>query len=417
MKYFALIFFILLQNSVFLQQSEVQKKRDELNNIKNEIEELEKELRDKSGQQRTAFELVEKFNKQSFLLNKLINSIKSEEEQKSREISKTENNIKSLEDEISRIKKMYEKYVVTMYKLGKQNEWIYLLTSQSVNQALIRYQYLKRFSEQRKKDIAQIDELKKELKEKIVILEKEKREKQILAEEKKREENILLANISEKKKVLNKLKNDTSALKKEIDAKKRAKEIIAKLIDKIIEDERRAEEERRKNELVKKEKTNNEIITKETTVKNESTIPETYVDTKNFAAFHLQKGKMIWPVKSGTVIKKFGENKNAKLNTITINYGIDILVKGDLNVRVVGEGVVSAIDWIPGYGSVIIISHSGQYRTVYGHLGQIFVKEGDKLKPGQTIGTVGESLEGTVLHFEIWNQRSHQNPEVWLAKK
>ena len=86
-------------------------------------------------------------------------------------------------------------------------------------------------------------------------------------------------------------------------------------------------------------------------------------------------------------------------------------------MKAVAEGIVSVIDWIPGYGSVIIITHKNEYRTVYSHLSDLYVSEGDKVKMGSVIAKVGESLEGNILHFEIWNSRSNQNPEVWLVKK
>jgi len=105
------------------------------------------------------------------------------------------------------------------------------------------------------------------------------------------------------------------------------------------------------------------------------------------------------------------------LNTVTLNYGIDIEAKEDNNVRCLAEGVVSAIDWLPGYGSVIIISHNEDYRTVYGHLEEIFVQEGDKVNSGTVLAKVGESVDGEVLHFEIWKARLNRDPELWLAKK
>jgi murein DD-endopeptidase MepM/ murein hydrolase activator NlpD len=83
----------------------------------------------------------------------------------------------------------------------------------------------------------------------------------------------------------------------------------------------------------------------------------------------------------------------------------------------VHDGVVSVIDWLPGYGSVVIISHSQDYRTVYGHMNNINVKEGEKVKKGAQLGKVGESAEGYILHFQVWNDRDNQNPEIWLARR
>ena len=136
----------------------------------------------------------------------------------------------------------------------------------------------------------------------------------------------------------------------------------------------------------------------------------------NFEDFSSLKGQLSWPVKQGKIVRKFGENKNAKLKTVTLNYGIDVDVKKETDVHAVAEGIVSAIDWLPGYGSVVIVTHKDEYRTVYGHITDLNVNEGDKIKAGTVIGKVNDSLEGTILHFEIWSGRNYQNPETWLAR-
>jgi len=100
-----------------------------------------------------------------------------------------------------------------------------------------------------------------------------------------------------------------------------------------------------------------------------------------------------------------------------MNYGVDIKAGKDKNVYCVGEGVIAAIDWLPGYGNVIIVSHRNDYRTVYGHVSEIFVSEGDKIKTGTVLALVDESIDGYVLHFEIWKGRDKQNPELWLARR
>ena len=46
-----------------------------------------------------------------------------------------------------------------------------------------------------------------------------------------------------------------------------------------------------------------------------------------------------------------------------LNYGVDIAASKDINVKAVSEGVISAIDWIPGYGSVVIVTHKGAYQN------------------------------------------------------
>ena len=152
-------------------------------------------------------------------------------------------------------------------------------------------------------------------------------------------------------------------------------------------------------------------------LKNESSNYDVDLSTRGLTSFSSLKGKLDWPISNGKIIRKYGENKISKTNTVMLNYGVDISASKDVNVKAVSDGIISAIDWIPGYGSVIIVTHKENYRTVYSHLSEIYVNEGDKVKPGNVIAKVGDSLEGRILHFEIWNSRENQNPEIWLAKK
>jgi len=207
----------------------------------------------------------------------------------------------------------------------------------------------------------------------------------------------------------------TKELQKIIDVKKQSQEQIKSLIARLVEEaeRKRKEEELRRQQLLASK---DGIIVDESQLLN-SSVNEYSLVTTEFSSFSELKGEMLWPLYKGKVTRKFGQNRNEKLNTVTLNYGIDISAGSDLTVRCVAEGIISAIDWLPGYGSVIIISHEGDYRTVYSHLSEIFVEEGEKVNTGKVIAKIGESVDGNVLHFEIWNSRENQNPELWLAKK
>jgi murein hydrolase activator len=419
-KYFLIFLLIFSANDLYLQDGgEIGQKKSELSQIKNEIQSLEKELQDKTSREKESFAVIENYNRQNFLLNKMINQLRAEEQAVEQKIKLSQNEIKSLEKEIEILKENYEKYVIAIYKYGKLNELAGIFDSESIDQALVRYKYLQRFSEMRQKDLSEFEENKQKLSAAKIKLESDKKEKEILTGQKIKEENELTAKLGERQKILKAVRNDKAALKKELDAKKNAEIKIQSLITKIIEEEerKRKEEEMRLAALEKNK--SGEVASN---IKTENTPPEIAgydfdLSTSGFSSFASLKGKLNWPINGGNIIRKFGEHKNALLNTVTLNYGVDIKASSDHNVKAVAEGVVSAIDWIPGYGSVIILTHKGNYRTVYSHLAEIFVKEGDKVKPGSLLAKVGESLEGFVLHFEIWNSRNNQNPEQWLARK
>ena len=410
-SYLILFLVILISSSSYTQQNKIEKKKNELSDIKKQISDLELEIQKKSRKEKETYSTLSNYDQQSFLLKKLIKKIRDEEKLKERQIVNSQREIKKLESDIKNLKSNYSKYVVSIYKYGTINKWAIIFDSNSFEQAVLRLKYLQKFSEKREKDLEQLKNSKQRL---IVVKEKlqrERNEKRKLAAQKESEEKDLLGKAEDSKRILTSIKNDKKELKNEVDAKKDAEGKIKNLITKLIE-----EEKRRREEAERLAKSNaNKNIKSEEPVENSSYNID--LSTDDFASFSALKGRLNWPVRTAKVVRQFGENKNSKLNTVTLNYGVDMKVNGDKNVKAVAEGVVSVIDWIPGYGSVVIITHKGDFRTVYSHLGDIFVNEGDKVKTGSLIGKVGESLEGNILHFEIWNARDHQNPMAWLTKK
>ena len=378
---------------------------------------LEEELNKKTEKEKESFEVLENYNKQNYLLRKLIKKLKAGEKAKQTEIDQSNFKIKSIENQIVELRKNYSRYVTAIYKYGSTNELVSLLDAESFEQALLRYKYLKKFSEKRSKDLENYQNSIESLNILKSTLLREKQEKKLLVEQKLSEENGLEAKQQDKRKILNAIKNDKTSLKEELEAKRSSEIKIKQMITKLIVDaERKRKEEER---LSKLNQTSEKPISDNNIVNISPSSPKLNPDlnTSKLMSFSNLKGKLNWPILNGKIFRKYGENVNDNLNTVTLNYGVDIEASSDLNVKAVAEGIVSAIDWIPGYGSVIIITHKGDYRTVYSHLSDLYVSEGDKVEKGNIIAKVGESLEGDILHFEIWNSRTNQNPEAWLVRK
>jgi len=407
---FLYIAFFFSFTSLLYQQDDISKKKNELQDIRDEITKLENQIKQQTKKEKESFSAVENYNKQSFLLNKIVSQLRNEEKKKQEEITTSLKSISIIEKQIKLLQKNYEKYFVAIYKYGEKDDLALIFDSESFEQAAIRVKYLQRFSEKRENDLKKFEEAKEEFLLLKVKLEKEKKEKAVLVSEKEKEQSGLKTKLTEKQKILKAIRNNKSELKKELQAKKNAEGQIRNLITKLIEEAERKKEEERLASLNKNE----------TGLKNENPVSTSYdidLSTSGFETFSNLKGKLGWPVANGKVIRKFGENKNKSLNTVTMNYGVDIKASGDLGVKSVAGGVVSVIDYIPGYGSVIIVTHKDNYRTVYSHLSEIYISEGDKVRAGSLLAKVGESIEGNILHFEIWNSRNNQNPELWLTKR
>ena len=120
----------------------------------------------------------------------------------------------------------------------------------------------------------------------------------------------------------------------------------------------------------------------------------------------------------GRVVSAFGAQVHPRFGTRTFRNGVDIEPGEGRDVAAVFGGHVVYTGWFKGYGNLIILDHDNEYYTLYAHVADILVKEGDDVKQGQRIGTVGDtgSLEGTRLYFEVRFEGKPQNPEQWLRK-
>ena len=116
----------------------------------------------------------------------------------------------------------------------------------------------------------------------------------------------------------------------------------------------------------------------------------------------------IWPT-AGKVVSTYEPN-------IPGRKGIQIGGNPGQSIKAASPGqVVYSGSGLPGYGRLIIVKHSDSLLSAYGYLGNIFVKEGDRVKSGQTIAELGASKENRpVLHFEIRQNGKPVNPLKFL---
>lgn len=133
---------------------------------------------------------------------------------------------------------------------------------------------------------------------------------------------------------------------------------------------------------------------------------------------YLPKGTPLeWPVR-GPVSASFGSRVHPVFKTKVFNSGIDIKAASGAQVRAAGPGEVLFNGWIRGFGEVVIVDHGGDISTVYAHLASALVREGDAVRTGSPLGTVGNSGSDTAygLHFEVRIAGKAQNPMNYLRK-
>jgi septal ring factor EnvC (AmiA/AmiB activator) len=129
------------------------------------------------------------------------------------------------------------------------------------------------------------------------------------------------------------------------------------------------------------------------------------------------RGRLPWPTE-GRIVTGFGAQVHPRFGTRTFRNGVDIEAAVGREVAAVHAGHVVYTGWFKGYGNLIILDHGNGYYTLYAHVAEIEAKEGEDVKAGQRIGTVGDtgSLAGPRLYFEVRYQGKPQDPEHWLRQ-
>ncbi len=96
--------------------------------------------------------------------------------------------------------------------------------------------------------------------------------------------------------------------------------------------------------------------------------------------------------------------------------GLDIMGKMGTPVHPARDGMVSSTGWKEGLGKTIVILHNDGYITIYGHLSEIIVKEGEYVKRKEIIGKVGSTgrSSGPHLHFEVKRHGNSIDPILFV---
>lgn len=143
---------------------------------------------------------------------------------------------------------------------------------------------------------------------------------------------------------------------------------------------------------------------------------ENQLDTL-FLPIRLFRGELGWPVE-GRLGARFGKHRHPRFRTVTVQNGVEINAPIGTSVRAVYDGQIVFASWFQGYGTLLIVSHPHKVHSLYGHLSEIKVREGDTVRRGDEIALVGDtgSLTGPSLYFEVREDGQPVDPEEWLIE-
>jgi len=393
-------------DTAFAQQtgSSVQGRRSELKKLRDEIQRFETRIKDSEKREQSTLHRLDDYDRQNSLIRVLLDKLTEEIAQNQKDIAVAQLNLSTAENELRLLKREYARTVLNMYKRGRTHDTELLLSSRSVNELFIRSKYLRAYSERARKDAKEIRLRKEKIELQKAQLERRLEEQQLAINERRSEEQSLQRSLAQHRQLLQKVRQDKQSYEQQLRRKREAAQRVERIIADLIERERRRLEEERRKKARAENKTDTEL----------KDLPSVPISS---TAFGRLQGRLPWPVSQGAVVGYFGENTHPTQGTVTLSPGIDIAVPNGSAVRSVADGLVKIRSFIAGYGNLLIIEHGEGFFTVYAHLSTISVKEGQKVKAGQTIGKSGEGLSGPRLHFELyWNEKK-QDPLIWLSKR
>ncbi|MDP1832985.1 MAG: peptidoglycan DD-metalloendopeptidase family protein [Geothrix sp.] len=133
-------------------------------------------------------------------------------------------------------------------------------------------------------------------------------------------------------------------------------------------------------------------------------------------AFASLRGDLPQPV-DGTLALGFGEHLHPRFHTRTMQSGLLIAAASGRSVAAVADGMVAFADYYQSYGPMVILDHGGGWFTLYTHLLGLSIAKGQVLRAGESVGVVGDTVDGPRLGFEIRHQAQPQDPQKWLKRK
>lgn len=124
-------------------------------------------------------------------------------------------------------------------------------------------------------------------------------------------------------------------------------------------------------------------------------------------------GMWRWPLKAGVVSSEYGPRWGRRHD------GIDIAAdEGDLVYAAAPGEVLYVGDGLRGYGNVVIIRHDEKTTSLYAHNSSIRIKQGESVRGGDLIATVGSTgrSTGPHVHFELRRKNKALDPRKLLPK-
>lgn len=115
----------------------------------------------------------------------------------------------------------------------------------------------------------------------------------------------------------------------------------------------------------------------------------------------------------------YGWRKDPFTGAREFHHGVDIVASTGTPVIAPADGVVTRARRMQGYGKMVHLSHGYGMATRYGHMSEILVRPGQRVRRGDVLGRVGSTgrSTGPHLHYEVFKAGRRVDPRKYLDDK
>jgi septal ring factor EnvC (AmiA/AmiB activator) len=377
----------------------VERKQEELQDLKGRIESLRREVAAAEESRSNAADQLREAESSISNVNRRLHELAGEGAALRTELADLDTQGQRLDRQSGSQQNQLARLLNRQFVGGDADAMKLLLAGRDPNQAARDQYFLNQLSRAKAEMIQQLRtaaEEKKQLAERVrerqaqlAKVEQQQQDQRAQLLERKKQRQIRLAAIADKLK----------AQRREIDSLRRDEQRLTRLIDGLI-----------RIAAARKPKAGSRSkpgpAPKASALKNH--------DPGNIGgAFAALRGKLRLPVK-GSVAGRFG---TPRPEGGALWKGIFIRAPEGGEVRSVGEGTVVFSDWLRGFGNLLVIDHGDDFLSVYGNNESLLAAVGAAIKNGQTVATVGNSGGNpeSGLYFELRHRGLAFDPMKWAG--
>ena len=386
----------------FCAQAGADDKKRTLEDLRGRIERLNRDLAKTEESKTEVTDQLKGSEKAISEANRNLLALARDQTAIGRELGAVEKRIKEARDDIGREEILRDRLIRHQYMFGNTDATRLVLGGEDVSLVERQLAYLGYVTRAR---IATIGRLKTKIAQ-LAALEADARDQQARlganADEQRGARKALIAERASRHKVLSRLRADTDRSRREVGRLKRDENRLSKLIEQIALELARKSEPRAKAGEPPRIRRPGEVVTE--------VVDAGFVGR----AFATLKGKLKLPVK-GELTGRFGAQREDGGLTWK---GLFIRAGEGQPVRAVADGRVVYVDWLRGYGNLVIVDHGAGFLSLYGHNESVTKHVGEITSAGEAIASVGSTggAADSGVYFELRQDGKPFDPMRWVGR-